>query len=109
MADRLMTLLGTESSVLVFDELLVAQDDICSIGKTVDALLMEFDQQAFEVYLSSGSEGSAAGRTRRTPKVETPWSSLCIQPTSTLSSRVLKLPRTPVVTSHGWWGVLLLQ
>src|SRR4051812_26096804 len=68
MADRLATLLGTESEVLVFEELLVAQDDIRSIGKSVDTLLMELDQQALEAYLSSASEGSATGRARRTHK-----------------------------------------
>src|SRR4051812_16056998 len=68
MADRLATPLGIESTVLVSEELLVAQDDIRSIGKTVDTLLMELDQQACEAYLSSGSESYAAGRTRRTLK-----------------------------------------
>ena len=41
MADRLATPLGTESEVLVFEELLVAQDDVRSISKSVDTLLME--------------------------------------------------------------------
>src|SRR4051812_44897778 len=76
MADRLATPLGTESNVLVSEELLVAQDDICSIGKTVDTLLMEFDQQAFEAYLSLGSEGSAAGRPRRMHRTGIPMPSL---------------------------------
>src|SRR3954465_5628513 len=66
MADRLATLLGTESEVRVFEELLVAQDDIRSIGKSVDTLLMELDQQALEEFVSSASEGSATGRARRT-------------------------------------------
>src|SRR3954471_23034190 len=72
MADKLVTPLGTESTVLFSEELLVAQDDIRSIGKSVDTILMELDQQAFEAYLSSNSEGSAAGRTRRTLKTESP-------------------------------------
>src|SRR3954468_13251427 len=72
MADRLATPLGTESKVLVFEELLVAQDDIWSIGKSVDTLLIELDQQAFEAYMSSNSEGSAAGRARRTHKIGSP-------------------------------------
>src|SRR4051812_44531523 len=72
MADRLATPLGTESTVLVFEELLVAQDDIRSIGKSVDTLLMEFDQQDFEAYMSSNSEGSADGRKRRMLKTESP-------------------------------------
>src|SRR4051812_47833281 len=67
MADRLAILLGIKST-----ELLVAQDDIRSIGKTVDTLLMEFDQQAFKAYLSSCSEGSAAGHTRQTLRTGSP-------------------------------------
>src|SRR5438270_2615665 len=72
MVDRLATPLGTESTILIFKELLVMQDNIWSIGKSVDTLLMELDQQAFEAYLSSNSEGSAAGRTRRTLKTGSP-------------------------------------
>src|SRR3954468_24835637 len=72
MADILATLLGTESKVLVSEELLMAQDDIRSIGKSVDTLLMELDQQALEAYLSSASEGSATGRARRTRKKGSP-------------------------------------
>src|SRR3954464_2843878 len=72
MADRLATLLGTESEVLVFKELLVAQDDIRSIDQSVDTLLMELDQQALQAYLSSASEGSAPGRARRTHKTGSP-------------------------------------
>src|SRR3954462_15867895 len=65
MVDRLATLLGTESEILISEELLVAQDDIWSIGRSVDTLLMELDQQALEAYLSSASEGSATGRARK--------------------------------------------
>src|SRR3954467_13934925 len=72
MADRLATPLGIESEVLVSEKLLVAQDDIRSIGKSIDTLLMELDQQALEAYLSSASEGSATGRARRTRKTESP-------------------------------------
>src|SRR3954464_9310653 len=72
MADRLATPLGTESDILVFKELLVAQDDIRSIGKSIDTLLMELDQQALEAYMSSTSEGSATGRARRTHKAGSP-------------------------------------
>src|SRR3954465_7117686 len=72
MADRLDTLLGIKSEILVFEELLVAQDDIRSIGKNIDTLLMELDQQALEAYLSSASEGSATGRARRTSKIGSP-------------------------------------
>src|SRR4051812_18086493 len=72
MADRLATPLGTESEVLVSEELLVTQEDIRSIGKSVDTLLMELDQQALEAYLSSAPEGSAPGRARRTRKTRSP-------------------------------------
>src|SRR3954468_22984411 len=72
MADRLVTLLGIESEVLVSEDLLVAQDDIRSIGKSVDTLLMELDQQALEAYLSSASEGSATGHARQTRKIGSP-------------------------------------
>src|SRR4051812_18448296 len=72
MADRLVTPLGTESEVLVSEELLVAQDDIQSIGKSVDTLLMELDQQDLEAYLSLASEGSVAGRARQTRKTRSP-------------------------------------
>src|SRR4051812_14495046 len=71
MADRLATLLGTESKVLVSEDLLVEQDNIRSIGKSIDTLLMELDQQALEAYMSSTSEGSA-GRARRTRKTGSP-------------------------------------
>src|SRR3954467_8225971 len=72
MDDRLATPLGTERKVLVSEELLVAQEDIRSISKSVDTLLMELDQQALEAYLSSASEGSAPGRARRTRKTGSP-------------------------------------
>src|SRR3954464_6899214 len=72
MADRLATLLGTKSEILVSEEMLMAQDDIRSMGKSVDTLLMELDQQALEAYLSSASEGSATGRARRTRKTGSP-------------------------------------
>src|SRR5436190_13850013 len=67
MADRLGTPLGTKST-----ELLVAQDGIRSIGKSVDTLLMELDQQALEAYLSSASKGSTTGRARRMRKTGSP-------------------------------------
>src|SRR4051812_48378441 len=44
----------------------MADNNIRSIDKTVDTLLMEFDQQAFKVYISSGSDSSAVSRTRST-------------------------------------------
>src|SRR3954470_6726186 len=72
MADRLATSLGTESKVLVSEEVLVAQDDIRFIGKSVDTFLMALDQHALEAYLSSASEGSATSRARRTRKTWSP-------------------------------------
>src|SRR3954463_8829817 len=84
MADRLATPLRIESQILVSEELLVAQDDIRSIGKSVDTLLMELDQQALEAYISSASEGSATGRAQRTRKTESP--KLSLEPTAIISS-----------------------
>src|SRR3954462_3391241 len=84
MADRLSTLLGIGSEVLVSEELLVTQDDIRSIGKSVDTLLMELDQQALEAYLSSTSEGSAPGRARQTRRTGSP--KLSPEPTANISS-----------------------
>src|SRR3954467_15929213 len=84
MDDRLATLLGTESEILVSEELLVAQDDIRSIGKSFDTLLMELDQQALEAYMSSASEGSATGRARRTRKTGSP--KLSSEPAYNISS-----------------------
>src|SRR4051812_13335769 len=72
MANRLATPLGTESKDLDSEELLVAQDDIRSIGKSVDTLLMKLDQQALEAYMSSASEGSATSRARRMRKTGSP-------------------------------------
>src|SRR5205809_73881 len=83
MADRLATLLGTVNEILVSEELLVAQDDIRSIGKSVDTLLMELDQQALEAYMSSASEGSATGRARRTRKTGSP--KLSLEPAANIS------------------------
>ena len=97
MADRLATPLGTESTVLVFEELLVAQDDIRSIGKSVDTLLMELDQQALEAYLSSASEGSATGRARRTRKTGSPL--LNMRPTLAQPNKALKQLNPVTVTS----------
>src|SRR3954468_22819700 len=67
MADRLATWLGSKRS-----ELFMAQDGIRSKGKFVDMLLLEFDQQALEAYMSSTSEGSATNRVRRTRKTGSP-------------------------------------
>src|SRR3954466_109939 len=71
MADILATPLGTESEVLIYEDLLVVQDDIRSIGKSFDTPLMELDLQALEAYMSSASEGTA-GRARRTRKTGSP-------------------------------------
>src|SRR3954466_2431968 len=97
MADRLATLLGTESEVLVFEELLVAQDDIRSIGKRVDTLLMELDQQALEAYLSSASEGSATGRARRTCKTGSPK----LSPEHAANTSSAKQSPAPIEPCHG--------
>src|SRR3954466_10578888 len=100
MADRLATPLETESEVLVFEELLVAQDDIRSIGKSVDTLLMELDQQALEAYLSLASEGSAPGRARRTRKTGSPKLSPEDAAISAQPSRALKQMNPVTATSR---------
>ena len=100
MADRLATLLGIESEVLVSEKLLMAQDDIRSIGKSVDTLLMELDQQALEAYMSSDSEGSAAGRARRTRKTGDQSSLLNTWPITALPNRVPKHLNPIKVTSQ---------
>src|SRR4051812_770346 len=97
MADRLATPLGTESEVVVSEELLVAQEDIRSIGKSVDTLLMELDRQALEAHLSSASEGSATGRARRTRKTGSP--KLSPEDTTNISS-VKKSPKA-IEPRHG--------
>lgn len=41
-----------ECKLFVSDDLLVAQDEVKSIGETIKSLAIEFDQAAFEMYLS---------------------------------------------------------
>src|SRR3954467_12835038 len=104
MADRLATPLGTESKVLVSKELLVAQDDILSIGKSVDTLLMELDQQALEAYLSSASEGSATGRARRTRKT----GSLKLSPEHVANTSSAKQSPEAIEPRHGDFPVVIV-
>ena len=42
------------------DEQVVAQGDVTYIGKTVESLVMEFDQAKYEEFLSSGSKSPKA-------------------------------------------------
>lgn len=44
MENGLKTLLGSTSNITISKKMLVAQDDIRSISKTVDMLVVEFDQ-----------------------------------------------------------------
>lgn len=60
MENRLTTLLETTSNIIILEELLVAPNKINSIGKTVNTLMVESDQKAFEEYISSSSETPAA-------------------------------------------------
>src|SRR4051812_37473599 len=96
MADRLTTPLGIESEVLVSEELLMVQDDIRSIGKSVDTLLMDLDQQALEAYLSSAYEGSATGRARRTRET----GSLKLSPEDAANSSAKQSPEA-IEPHHG--------
>src|SRR4051812_34892519 len=104
MADKLATPLGTKST-----ELLVAQDDIQSIGKFVDTLLLEFDQQASEAYPSSDSEGSAASRMQRMPKTGSSIISLVHATNSNSAKQSPEVNKSPCRVFPQAVGVLLLQ
>src|SRR3954470_14037925 len=100
MADRLATLLGTESEVLVSEELLVAQDDIQSIGKSVDTLLMELDQQALETYMSSASKAQQQAVHDERARQGAQSSLLNMCPTIAQPNRALKQLSPVTVTSR---------
>ena len=53
------TLLGTVFST---DENMVVQADVNFIGRTIESLVVEFDQAKYEEYLSSGSKSLKAMR-----------------------------------------------
>lgn len=36
--------------LFIFDELLVAQNNVRSVGKTIESLVIEFDHASFEVH-----------------------------------------------------------
>src|SRR4051812_24025436 len=109
MADRLATLLGTENNILSSEELLMAQDDIWSILKTMDTLMIEFDQRAFKAYSSSGSEDTVAGRACRAARIESPVLSPTRAVRANPAEQGPKLLKPQVVTFHRWWVVLLLR
>src|SRR4051812_36860956 len=102
MADRLAIPLWTESNVLVSEKLLGAQGDIRFVAKTVDTLLIEFDQQAFEEYLSIGSEGQAAHMNGLGSRAL--HSLLPMQPRLTLLNRAPMSSQLQAMTSYRWWG-----
>lgn len=52
---KMATLLGI-NNLFNINECLVAQGDIKNIGKTVESLVIKFDQKKFEEYLFSRSE-----------------------------------------------------
>ena len=56
------TPLGT---TFVTDEQIVTQGDVLYKGKTVESLVVEFDQAKYEEFLSSGSKSSKARAYRR--------------------------------------------
>ena len=56
------TPLGTS---FVTDEQIVAQGDVLYKGKTVESLVVEFDQAKYEEFLSSGSKSPKARAYRR--------------------------------------------
>ena len=47
------------------DEQVVAQDDVIYMGKTVESLVVEFDQAKYKEFLSSGSKSPKAHAYRR--------------------------------------------
>lgn len=49
-----------EGNVFISDELLVAQDNVKSIGKTIESLVIESNQAALEEYLSGSESPKAA-------------------------------------------------
>lgn len=46
--------------MLISNEVLVAQSDIKSIGQTVESLVIEFDQEAYETYISQSDNRRAS-------------------------------------------------
>ena len=56
------TLLGTTFST---DEQVVAQGDVLYMGKTVESLIVKFDQVKYEEFLSSGSKSPMARAYRK--------------------------------------------
>ena len=56
------TPLGTTFST---DEQIVAQGDVTYMGKTVESLVVEFDQVKYEEFLSSGSKSPKARQYRK--------------------------------------------
>ena len=56
------TPLGTTFST---DEQVVAQGDVNCMGKTIESLVVEFDQAKYEEFLSSGSRSPKARAYRR--------------------------------------------
>lgn len=70
MKKKMVTPLGTIGNIIVFDDMPMAHDDPKSVGKTVETLVVEFDQVAFEEYISSGSNTPAANRPLKMVRIE---------------------------------------
>ena len=92
------TLLGT---IFYTDEKIVAQADVKFLGLTVESLVVEFDQDRFEEFLSSGSKSPKAMRkyrkvssgTRSQVSSETSPKVTCVNAhnvSSAASSKILK-------------------
>ena len=69
------TPLGT---TFVTDEQVVAQGDVLYKGKTVESLVVEFDQAKYEEFLSSGSKSPKARRTAGSLRGLAPKSALSL-------------------------------
>ena len=50
------------------DEQVVAQGDVTYMGKTVESLVVEFDQAKYKEFLSFGSKTPRVRRYRRSPR-----------------------------------------
>ena len=67
------TPLGTTFST---DKQVVAQGDVIYMGKTVESLVVKFDQAKYEEFLSSGSKSPKARAYRRVSRGNAPKSAL---------------------------------
>ena len=92
------TPLGT---TFVTDEQVVAQGDVIYKGKTVESLVVEFDQAKYEEFLSSGSKSPKARAYRRVstgicPKIRSEILSDAAAVKEVVANRVMRNARASV-------------